>query len=55
MAACAGCNVYHPWGAAILGFIAAIVFKFMSWLMQKIKVDDPLDAVAGGYTLTTDN
>ena len=55
MSACAGCNVYHPWGAAILGFIAAIVFKFMSWLMQKIKVDDPLDAVAGGYTLTTDN
>ncbi|KAK7098148.1 putative ammonium transporter 1 isoform X2 [Littorina saxatilis] len=53
VAACAGCNVYYPWGAAILGFVAAICYKITSWLMVKMKVDDPLDAVAvhfGGGT-----
>ena len=47
MSACAGCNVYHPWGAAILGFIAAIAYKITSWAVAAMKVDDPLDAVAG--------
>ncbi|KAJ8305891.1 hypothetical protein KUTeg_016436 [Tegillarca granosa] len=46
VAACAGCNSMHPWGAAVLGIIASIVYTFYSWLMAKLKIDDPLDAVA---------
>ncbi|XP_076450086.1 putative ammonium transporter 1 [Babylonia areolata] len=51
--ACAGCNVYYPWGAAIVGLFASVAYKFTSWLMVRMRVDDPLDAVAvhfGGGT-----
>ena len=47
VAACAGCNTMYPWGAALTGLVAGFAFKFWSWLLVKIKVDDPLDAVAG--------
>ncbi|XP_071100410.1 putative ammonium transporter 1 isoform X1 [Haliotis cracherodii] len=46
VAACAGCNVYYPWGAAVVGFFAAVSFKVWSTIMLKLKVDDPLDATA---------
>lgn len=44
---CAGSNDIYPWAAFVIGLIAAI--SFLSWhaLMLKMKIDDPLDAVAG--------
>nr|KAG5700295.1 hypothetical protein BaRGS_002641 [Batillaria attramentaria] len=37
VAACAGCDSYYPWGAAILGFVSAIVYKITSWYVLKLK------------------
>ena len=51
---CAGCNVFQPWAAFIIGGLAAGVFMGVHLLMLKIKLDDPLDAVAvhaGGGSL----
>ncbi|XP_041365461.1 putative ammonium transporter 1 isoform X1 [Gigantopelta aegis] len=53
VAACAGCNVIYPWGACIVGVFASISYQFWAWLMVKMWIDDPLDAVAvhfgGGF------
>ncbi|XP_033753298.1 putative ammonium transporter 1 isoform X2 [Pecten maximus] len=46
VSACAGCNRMFPWGACIMGVFASISYTLWSWLMKKIKIDDPLDAVA---------
>ncbi|CAL1540120.1 unnamed protein product [Lymnaea stagnalis] len=46
VAICAGCNVIRPWGATVVGAIAGISFNITSWLMIKMKIDDPVDAVA---------
>ena len=43
---CAGCNVYEPWAAFIIGSLAGAVFIVIHLLMLKFKLDDPLDAVA---------
>ena len=51
---CAGCNVFQPWAAFIVGAMASFVFVGVHLLMLKIKLDDPLDAVAvhaGGGSL----
>ena len=51
VALCAGCDDLYPWAAMILGFVAGVSLvcwhRFMLWL----KVDDPLDAVAGMYNI----
>jgi Amt family ammonium transporter len=43
---CASCNRVHPWAAAVIGGIAALIMLAISWLMNRFEVDDPLDAVA---------
>ena len=43
---CAGCNVYQPWAAFIIGVISGPVYLGVSSLMLRFKLDDPLDAVA---------
>jgi len=51
---CAGCNVYEPWAALLIGLMAGPVFFGTHNLMLKMRLDDPLDAVAvhmGGGTL----
>ena len=56
VAQCAGCNVYEPWAALLIGVMAGLVFTSVQNLMLKFKLDDPLDAVAvhmGGGTLGT--
>ena len=47
VAICAGCNTVYPWAAFVIGSFAGIVYMTWSYLMEKIKIDDPLDAVAG--------
>ncbi|XP_014669407.1 PREDICTED: putative ammonium transporter 1 [Priapulus caudatus] len=44
---CAGCNVYYPWAAAVVGAIGGAAFVCWSNLISKVfLVDDPLDATA---------
>ena len=43
---CAGCNAYYPWIASGIAAVAGVVYVSLSLLMVKLKIDDPLDAVA---------
>jgi len=43
---CAGCNVYEPWAAIIVGVGAGFAFIGVHFAMLKFQLDDPLDAVA---------
>ena len=43
---CAGCNGYYPWIASMIAFVAGVIYIFVSLLMVRLKIDDPLDAVA---------
>merc|ERR1712224_641641 len=42
----APCGSVKPWEALIIGFIGAFVYQGVSMGMQKVKIDDPLDAFA---------
>ena len=44
---CAGCNQYDPWYAILVGVFAGAAFIGWHHLTLKLKIDDPLDAVAG--------
>uniref|UniRef100_A0A0B7ATC0 Ammonium transporter n=1 Tax=Arion vulgaris TaxID=1028688 RepID=A0A0B7ATC0_9EUPU len=46
VAICGGCDVFRPWGACIVGLVAGVGFNFTSWWVAKLKIDDPVDAVA---------
>ncbi|KAJ8023646.1 Ammonium transporter 1 member 2 [Holothuria leucospilota] len=46
VAICAGCNSVYAWGAFVTGLVAGIVYIVVSALMVKLRIDDPLDAVA---------
>lgn len=43
---CAGCDGYYPWMSALVGSIAGLIYIILSLLMVRLKIDDPLDAVA---------
>jgi len=43
---CAGCNVFQPWAALIVGALGGAAFIAVHELMLKLRLDDPLDAVA---------
>ena len=47
MAICAGCNTVYPWAGFVIGLVAGLVFMTWSFMLEKLKIDDPLDAVAG--------
>ena len=40
------CDGLYPWGAAILAAIACPCYMVTSALMVRLKIDDPVDAVA---------
>ena len=44
---CAGCNAVYPYASLIIGVIAGLAYVAWSTAMLRLKVDDPLDAVAG--------
>ena len=48
---CAGADQYKPWCAILIGAIAGASFFAWHHLMLRLRVDDPLDAVAGKYHL----
>ena len=37
----------HPWGAFVTGAFAGLIYLAASWSVIKLRIDDPLDAVAG--------
>ena len=43
---CSGCNVYHPLAAGLMGVLAGGLYLAVSKLMVKLRIDDPVDAVA---------
>jgi len=43
---CAGCNLYEPWAALIVGALGGVAFICVHLAMLRLKLDDPLDAVA---------
>ena len=41
----------YMWGAFCTGFVSAFVYYFGSILVATLKIDDPLDAAAGTFTI----
>ena len=52
MSLCAGCNAVHPYAAFVIGIIAGMAYVGWSTAMLRLKIDDPLDAVAGKFYQT---
>ncbi|KAH9513749.1 ammonium transporter Amt1 [Bulinus truncatus] len=48
---CGGCNAMRPWGAALVGFIAAFIMKALEKLLIRFEIDDPLNAVGRDATV----
>eukprot|EP00092_Neocalanus_flemingeri_P006301 GFUD01006778.1.p1 GENE.GFUD01006778.1~~GFUD01006778.1.p1 ORF type:complete len:571 (-),score=137.61 GFUD01006778.1:85-1797(-) len=46
VALCAGCNYFEPWAALIVGGLAGVGFMIVHFVMLRLMLDDPLDAVA---------
>ena len=40
----AGCNCVQPWAAFIIGIMGSLTYSFACKLLNKLKIDDPLDA-----------
>jgi len=40
----AGCAVVDPWASFVIGAISGFTLLSFSWLLKRLKVDDPLDA-----------
>lgn len=49
VAICSGVAVVEPWAAFVIGFFSVLPLFGWSWLMKKVKIDDPLDASALHY------
>ena len=43
---CGGCGYYHPGHSIIVSSVAGCMYVLISMVMVKLKIDDPLDAVA---------
>jgi len=48
---CASCNDLYPWAALVIGIVAGLAYISWHHLVLLMKIDDPIDAVAGsvGY------
>ena len=43
---CCGCDGFYPWSSALVGAIGGVVYYLIAGIMKKVKLDDPIDAVA---------
>lgn len=43
---CAGCDCVETWAAFVIGVIAGAVYLLWSWITVKLRIDDPVEAVA---------
>jgi Amt family ammonium transporter len=41
----ASCNNVEPWAAIAIGVISGFVYIFACWVIAKIKIDDPVEAI----------
>lgn len=41
----APCNNVEPWAAICIGIISGLVYIFACWLLAKVKLDDPVEAI----------
>jgi Amt family ammonium transporter len=41
----AGCSVVEPWAAVVIGLIAGVVYTLSSRLLQRLRIDDAVDAI----------
>jgi len=46
VSACSACNAMHPWAAAVTGVCAGLFYLVVVRIVNALKVDDPVDAVA---------
>ena len=51
VAICSSCNDVETWAACAIGVIAGLTYLFWSWAVLKMKIDDPLDAFSGLFSL----
>ncbi|XP_060559025.1 putative ammonium transporter 1 [Ruditapes philippinarum] len=49
VAICAGCNQFQSYMGFVIGIFGGVSYMIFTWLVVKLKVDDPLDATAGNY------
>ncbi len=47
VSACSGCDLLEPWAALIVGAGAGLIYLLVSFLVERARIDDPLNAVAG--------
>ena len=43
---CAACNTYYPWMSCLTASAAGFIYLIVSDIMVRLRIDDPLDAVA---------
>uniref|UniRef100_A0A6U5E2K1 Ammonium transporter AmtB-like domain-containing protein n=1 Tax=Corethron hystrix TaxID=216773 RepID=A0A6U5E2K1_9STRA len=41
----AGCSVFEPWAAAVVGMVAGVIYLLVSHLLIKLRIDDAVDAI----------
>ena len=46
VAICASCDVVTGWAAVVIGLLAGLVYLLLAHLVEKAKLDDPVEAVA---------
>jgi Amt family ammonium transporter len=39
------CNNVEPWAALVIGIVASLIYIFACWLLAKLKIDDPVEAI----------
>uniref|UniRef100_A0A914XHE4 Ammonium transporter n=1 Tax=Plectus sambesii TaxID=2011161 RepID=A0A914XHE4_9BILA len=45
VAACTGCDALEPWACSIVGVGAGLAYFFIAMLVEKLRIDDPVDTV----------
>ncbi len=51
ISACSGCDLLEPWAALVIGAGAGLIYLLVSFLVERARIDDPLNAVAGNSLL----
>ena len=49
VATCSGCNVLHPGASLAVGILGGFTMWWSSQVLQRLHIDDPLDAFAVHY------
>lgn len=44
VASTAGCAIVQPYASFVIGVVAGLVYLGGSWLLIRLKIDDPLDS-----------